>query len=344
MVSIGNYGSVEGPITLIQPNYDLTYATSNQLDLGINLTFKNNIWFGVDAYSKNISNYILLSPAPQYSGYLFKRINGMDVKFTGLEFTLGWKKEMGKATWNSNLVAATIKSEIDKVADGITGYKTGESLSAIYAHKANGKYGAVPYNSKTGNRLNFGGVPFQIGIPKINDTNNDQFIDAKDTEVIADSRPKFFGGWNNYLAYKNFYLDAQLYFIGGAEIVTESRVERYADNLYLNAQMQDNGELTPYYFLTNHGSGNIAIQGISSVDKVALLRLNNLTVGYHFTPESFLGIKDINIYGTATNLFTLSSYDGSNPEENLNGIYQFDLGSSGTPLSTTIVLGVKVKF
>ncbi len=344
MVSIGNYGSVEGPVTLIQQNNELTYATSKQLDLGIDLTIKNNIWLSVDAYSKNISDYIVLSQAPQYSGYLFKRVNGIDVKFTGLEFTLGWKKELGKVTWNSNLVAASLKSEIENVEDGITGYKEGESLSAIYAYKASGKFETVPYNSKTGNRLNFEGVPFQSGLPKINDTNNDQFIDAKDAEAIADSRPKFFGGWNNNFAYKNFYLDAQLYFMGGAEIVTESRVERYADNTYLNAQMQDNGELTPYYFLTNNGSGNVAIQGISSVDKVSLLRLNNLTLGYHFTPESFLGIKDINIYGTATNLFTVSSYDGSNPEENLNGIYQFDLGSSGTPLSTTIVLGVKVKF
>ena len=108
--------------------------------------------------------------------------------------------------------------------------------------------------------------------------------------------------------------------------------------------MHDNGDLTPYYFLSSNGAGDVAIQGISSIEEVSLLRLNNLTLGYRFTPESFMGIKDLNIYGTATNLFTISSYEGPNPEENLNGISQFDLGTTGAPLSTSIVLGVKVKF
>lgn len=344
LISIGNYGSVEGPVTLFEPNSELTYTTSKQLDLGLDLTFKNNIWLSVDAYSKNISDYILINQAPQYSGYLFKRVNGMDVKFTGLELSLGWKKDIGNVTWNSNLVASSVKSEIDKVEAGITGYQEGESLSAIYAYKASGKFDSVPFNSKTGAVLNYEGVPFQPGIPKINDTNGDQFINSKDMEAIADSRPKFSGGWNNNFAYKNFYLDAQFYFLTGAEMVTESRVERYASDSYLSAQMLDNGELTPYYFLTGRGVGDVVIQGISSVEEVSLLRLNNLTLGYSISPDDFFGIKTLNVYATATNLFTISNYDGSNPEENWNGISQFDLGSAGAPLSTTIVLGVKVKF
>lgn len=344
MLSIGNYGSVEGPVTFIEPNNELKYSTSQQLDLAINLTFKNNVWLNLDVYAKDVSDYLVLSPAPQYSGYLFKRINGMDVKFTGLELTLGWRKNVGQLSWNSNLVVSSVKSEIDRVDAGLTDYKKGESLSAIYAYKADGKFENVPINSKTGSVLNFEGVPFQIGLPAIKDANNDQFIDAKDTEAIADYRPRFAGGWTNNLAFKNFYLEALLYFMSGAEIITESKVERYAADAYLHAQLHDNGNLTPYYFLSKNGAGDIAIQGISSVDEISLLRLNNLTVGYNFAPKKLKGIKELNIYSTATNLFSVSDYEGSNPEENWNGISQFDLGSSGAPLSTTIVLGVKVKF
>lgn len=343
MISIGNYGSVEAPVTYYEPNDNLSYPISKIFDFGIDVTLKNNIWFNIDYFHKENSNIIILKETPQYSGYKFKRINGLDSKIDGLEFTIGWNKKIGNISWNSNIVSASIGSKITKIDNETDGILPGNSLSAIYAYRASGKFEEININTKTGNLQNFEGVPFQIGLPKILDRNNDQFITHSDTEAIANSNPAFFGGWYNNLTYKNIYLETQFSFAGGTEIVTESRVERYSKDSYLNAQLKDNGKLTPFYFITKNSTDNITIQGISSIDKISYLRLNNITLGYLLNSK-FLGSRDLNIYSTAFNIFTLSNYKGSNPEENLIGISQFDLGTSGTPLSTTIVLGLKVKF
>ncbi len=343
MESIGSYLSVQAPTTVSAANNDLSFPVSKQFDISLNVDLNNGLWFGIEAYSKNISDYIINVPAQQFTGRLFDVVNGLDFSLTGLEFTLGLDKKIGNVDWSSRLVVSSVASEIKEIADNQTGLQKGESLSAIYAYKSSGKLTIAPVNSKTGRALNFEGTPFQVGLPAIVDANNDQFINALDKEVIADSQPKIFGGWNNQFSYKNFYIDAQVNFMSGAEIAVESRLERYANNSYLHALYPDNGKTTPYYFLQKNELG-VEIQGISSIEKISYVRLNSLTVGYSFKPKDFFKAKDLNVYASATNLLTLSGYDGLNPEENSNGISHFNLNSTGTPLFRTVVLGVKVKF
>jgi hypothetical protein len=43
-------------------------------------------------------------------------------------------------------------------------------------------------------------------------------------------------------------------------------------------------------------------------------------------------------------LFTLSKYSGLNPEENITGIRKTDLSLTGTPLPSSVVMGVKLIF
>lgn len=343
IASIGSYRSVEGPVTTFGYNEDLSAPISKQLDVGFDLRFKGGLWLSAEAYSKQISDYIISVPAPQGSMYTWE--NGMDVTIKGIELSMGLTKQIGNLTWSSTFVASAVRSEIDRILpNSMSGMKEGEALTAIYAYKANGKLAELPISTKTGEVLNFNGAPFQIGLPNILDSNNDQFINEKDRSVVANAQPRFTGGWNNHFNFKRFYFDAQLNFAVDGEIIQESYSERYANDTYEHSLFADDGELTPYYFLRSDDEGGMQIQGISSIDKVSFLRLSNLTLGYTFAPTDFFKIKDINIYSSATNLLAFSNYEGINPEENLNAISQFDLSSTGSPLFTTIVLGVKVKF
>lgn len=345
ITSIGNYRSVEGPVTTYGNNEDLTYPISKQLDFGLDIQFKGVLWFSAEAYSKQISDYIISIPTPQFTGSMYTWENGMDVTIKGVELSMGLTKQIGNLTWNSTFVVSAVSSEIDHLSpNSMSGMKEGEALTAIYAYKASGKHTELPISTKTGEVMNFNGAPFQVGLPNIMDSNNDQFINENDKMVVANAQPRFTGGWNNHFTYKRFYFDMQLNFAVDGEIIHESFTERYADDTYQHSLFADDGELTPYYFLRSDDAGGMQIQGISSIDKVSFLRLSNLTLGYTFAPKDFFKIKDLNIYSSATNLLAFSNYKGINPEENLNAISQFDLSSTGSPLFTTIVLGVKVKF
>lgn len=54
------------------------------------------------------------------------------------------------------------------------------------------------------------------------------------------------------------------------------------------------------------------------VEDGSYLKLKNLSIGYTWRPK-FKGISSINIYGNATNLFTITGYSWFDPEVNAFG-------------------------
>jgi len=77
------------------------------------------------------------------------------------------------------------------------------------------------------------------------------------------------------------------------------------------------------------------------IEDGSYLRLKNLTLGYNL-PESAtrkLGIGGFRIYLEGTNLFTLTSYSGFDPEV---GVSSIDWGTY--PVTRTVSVGVDLKF
>jgi len=82
------------------------------------------------------------------------------------------------------------------------------------------------------------------------------------------------------------------------------------------------------------------------VEDGSFLRLSRAVVSYHFNAISkkVEALSDLEIFVRGDNLFTLSRYSGINPEENITGIRRYDLMYTGTPLPTSVALGIKVVF
>ena len=75
------------------------------------------------------------------------------------------------------------------------------------------------------------------------------------------------------------------------------------------------------------------------------LRLSTLSLGYTFRNVFNGWIKDLQIYGTVNNVFTITGYKGVDPEINLGGLTPgMDWGSDRFPHNRTFLLGVKVNF
>ena len=74
------------------------------------------------------------------------------------------------------------------------------------------------------------------------------------------------------------------------------------------------------------------------------LRLKTLTLGYTF--RNLAGwAQDITLYGTANNLFTLTSYKGLDPEVNLGGLQPgLDLRETFYPHTRSYMVGVRINF
>jgi hypothetical protein len=74
------------------------------------------------------------------------------------------------------------------------------------------------------------------------------------------------------------------------------------------------------------------------------LRLKNARISYNIPTVNSKFFKQIQVYVTGQNLYTITEYIGFDPEANANGRSNARVDKSGYPLARTWMLGAKVQF
>ena len=214
------------------------------------------------------------------------------------------------------------------------------------------------------------------GVPKYKDLNGDGIINDDDLTVIGNMNPKHTGGFNLSGNYKNFDFGLDFNWSYGNDIYNANHLNAYQGNkesgLFRN-RLQElagaykiydviNGQITPVVAPADLDALNAktttfipfaekTMTSTYAIEDGSFLRLNTFTLGYSL-PETFLtkiGLNTLRVYGTVYNVFTLTGYDGLDPEVNpdasRNGDYPtpgLDYGSYPRPRSFTF--GVNVEF
>ena len=156
---------------------------------------------------------------------------------------------------------------------------------------------------------------------------------------VGNGAPKHFLSWSNSLRYKNW--DLSMLFRGafGHKIFN---MRKYG--MGLKGAGTDNVLRTAY---TEYG--NVVSSGgiISSyfLENGNYFKLDNVTLGYTFTPKSRTLLESLRVYLTAKNLFTLTAYKGNDPSiVTSTGITPGIDSNSAYPQATQLSLGVTVRF
>ena len=163
--------------------------------------------------------------------------------------------------------------------------------------------------------------------------------DVKYKRYIGNGTPTSFLSWNNTLRYKNF--DLNIFFRGafGFEIFN---MRKYGmglqgcgtDNVLREAYLSDKDMVT--------GGGVISSFFLEKGD---YFKLENVTLGYTFTPEVNKILDNLRVYISAKNLFTITKYSGNDPSiVSVNGLTPGVDVSSAYPSATQVSLGVTVRF
>ena len=105
-----DYGSV--PDGLANP--DLTWETSVQTDLGLDLRlFNNRLTFGFDWYNKDTKDLIVkIKPLAEIGISSTVPVNSGSVNNTGFEFELGWQDHIGDFGYSINGNFSTLKNKV----------------------------------------------------------------------------------------------------------------------------------------------------------------------------------------------------------------------------------------
>ena len=156
---------------------------------------------------------------------------------------------------------------------------------------------------------------------------------------IGNGAPKHFLSWSNSFRYKNWDLSTLFRGAFGYKIFNMRKygmglIGCGTDNVLRTAYTDDadvlsSGGIISSYFLEN---GNY-------------FKLDNVTLGYNYTPKNRQLVESLRVYVTAKNLFTLTSYKGNDPSiVTSTGITPGVDSNSAYPQATQLSLGVTVRF
>ncbi|WP_246146970.1 SusC/RagA family TonB-linked outer membrane protein [Seonamhaeicola marinus] len=339
------------------PNPDLKWETTRQFNIGADFSFfKRRLNVTLDYYNKYTDDLLrerLISPSSSYDRMW---VNDGEIENRGFEITLDGKI-INNDDWGVNGTFIFSKNENEVVSlgnalssglntDALTGMQYEFSGSTVEAFRAVPNILAVgqPINVFYGYRVDgivqseadglasgLTGDLAQPGEFKYVDLNEDGVIDEGDRTIIGDPNPDFSASLNLQFRYKKF--DASLFFNGtfGQDIFNTKRFGE-PNNTPLR-WTQDN--LTNNYPSLRDGRNLLMSDWF--IEEGSFVRLQNLTVGYNFDlPKLF---KRGRVFVNGTNLFTITDFEGYDPEIGENGIYW-----GGYPRLRNWTLGLEFTF
>jgi TonB-linked SusC/RagA family outer membrane protein len=286
--------------------------------------------------------------------------------------------------WNTTLIFSSYKNRgegykpiIESIEFGrvpVTISREGDAISLLYGLKVKGLFkdqnrlnalrtaGYSVYGNDVwdpasgtgqGNKIGLGDIEYE----DISGPNGkpDGKIDDYDVTVIGNPNPKFTFGLTNSVTYKNFDLSLFVQGVYGNDILNAQR--RHLGGLYSLSTNQLKS-VADYYSATNQASNipapkqgndntNVRISD-RFVEDGSYLRIQNLSLGYNLPVNLIHKVKltRARVYASVQNLYTVSNYQGFDPEIGSNNqratLSGVDLGRYPSP--RTVTVGVNLEF
>lgn len=358
-----------GAYANILPNEDVSWETSEQLDLGIDARFfRSRLGFAFDYYIKKTKDWLVQAPILASYGTGAPYINGGDVENKGFEVALNWNDMVQDFRYGVNFNLSYNKNEVTRIAnsegiihgpsDVLTAMSGGEIYRAqvgypigyFWGYKTAGVFQNQAQVDATSAKLSTAAPGELIFV----DENGDGQITEADKTMLGDPNPDFRLGFSVNLAYKGFDFSFTANGAFGHQIVKSYRQ-------YLGEPKQN---FTTDVYECWHGEGTSntmpSIEGLESseswknfsdifVEDGNYLRAQNITLGYDFKslfPK--MPLQQARLYVSVINAFTITGYSGMDPEVGSSGNDSYswasgiDLGFYPSP--RTYMVGVNLKF
>ena len=328
---------VMGAYTERLANEKVKWETSEQYNVGLDARFlRQRLSLTLDGYIKSTKDWLVQAPILATAGTGGPVINGGDVKNKGIEVGLSWNDQMGKDlvyrvganfAYNHNEVGNI--PTLDGIIHGATNQiyqnaeefyraENGHAIGYFWGYKTAGLF----QNQKEINDWIAAGngiyqADVKPGDVKYVDVNHDGVINASDKVDLGNGLPKYTFGFNFSLAWKGFDLSANFTGAAGFQIAQSYRDPSSSQANYSRRILKRwTGEGTSNEIprVTYGDVGNWLFSDLYLQDG-DYIRLQNLTMGYDFKKLiSWKGLSKMRLYFQVQNLFTLTKYDGMDPE------------------------------
>jgi TonB-dependent starch-binding outer membrane protein SusC len=346
----GTYNGNTGVVPQTVPNPNLKWETTQELNVGLDIgLWEGRIQSTFNAYYNKTFDLLLFRTYALTTGFEGINDNIGKMENKGIEFSLtSVNIDKAQLRWTTTLNLSKNLNKVLSLNDTVPIYR---GYTARGINRTNIVKEGEPLGSFWG--LNYLGVNPATGNAIYEDRNKDELITNADAMVIGNAQPKLIGGITNQFQYKRFDLSIFFNFSYGNKVLNFSKTSLVnmgsdiQNNQSVDAlrRWQKPGDVTdiPKYELDN------ALNNLHSnrlIEDASYLRLKNVNIGYSLSPKMIdkLKLNQVRVYASATNLWTLTKYTGSDPEvstldgsTSAQGIDFFTL-----PQVRTISIGINV--
>lgn len=325
-------------------NKDLTWEVSKVFNLGLDLGFLNNrLRVELDYYNRLTTDMIRPSQMSIHlnGAYNAPRRNIGNMRNQGFELNLNWKDKIGQVDYSVSLNGSYNRNILEKWSEFLGRGTTFIDMpyGFIYCYENDGMaqtwedvYSHTPQGATPGSILR-------------KDLNGDGIIDGKDQRAHTNylgSRPTTSLGLTLNAAWKGFDVSALFNAAFGRKAYwntnytnTNFDTKRYAATWdhWNKPWSLENRDAEWTRIGVGMGGSDYFLQNTD------YLRLKNLQVGYNFPKKwlSKISMANLRLYFSAENLFTLTGFDGLDPERPYSGNNLY-------PTNKSYSLGVNVNF
>lgn len=321
-------------------NTELAWELSDTKNVGLDVgLFNGRVQASVDFYDTRTTDLLLNRGLPPTTGVTTVKQNIGKTRNRGVELAIGTTNiRTDNFTWNSNITFSRNKEEIIELVTGGNdignGWFIGYPINVYYDYEKTGIWQSSEADQAA--KMSPTQLPGEI---KVKDQNGDGKIDAVNDRVILGSpRPRWSGGLDNTLKFKNFDLNFFIF----ARIGQMINADRYAR---FDAQGVGNSTAGLDYWTpenpTNayprpNKNGGLKYLSTLGYQNGSFARIRNVSLGYNLPANVFKGkiIKGIRLYATGKNLYTFTKLD-YDPERG---------GSENFPMTKLYIIGLNANF
>lgn len=296
-------------------NPDLKWEEKSEINLGFEFA-SNRLGATLDFFTRDINDFIIEAnvESSEFNGFDKRWENAGRLGVNGIEFAVNYDVISNeKFKYNSGIVFSHNKVILEEnpqgdQVDGNLG-SPGQNNTNVVLIREGEEVGQIWGPVWTGN-------VDAAGTPILADINGDGNLVAgqgsalnadADFRVLGTGLPDAEIGWTNQASYGNWDFNVFFRAVIGHSLVNSFRA--FYEPLI--------GSQASYNFVnTTNANPNITTAQFSDyyVEKADFLRLDNMSVGYNFNLKEESYLKGVRVSLAAQNLFTITGYDGINPE------------------------------
>jgi TonB-linked SusC/RagA family outer membrane protein len=361
------------------PNPNLSWETSEQLAIGFDARFfRSKLGVIFDWYQKDTKDWLVTPPNMGILGASASSINGGAVRNSGVELSFTWNDKVGDLRYSVGLNGSYNKNNVLYI-NTAEGYLKGqakiisENVAKLEGYRAEpGKpigyflgmaSEGIFQNQKQIDDYNAKGYAFMNGYDAAQpgdviwiDQNKDGVYDEKDCIEIGNPHPDFTLGFSISLQWKGIDFSVNGSGAFGQQVMQSYRqfalqdLQSFTNNL-VNRYWTGEGSTNSFPRYSSGSHNNFKCNSYNSdifIQNADYLKIRNITLGFDFKQVfKKIPFQQLRIFVTGQNLFTITGYDGMDPEVGTgSGV---DSWSSGIdtgfyPSPKVYMAGVSIKF